>query len=359
MGEFGLTLHGEPARFAIGYAEVADRTWAYLQPNGGLGESNSGLVFDGEEVLVIDSLWDVALTRKMLADARGIVDAAPTILFNTHSDGDHVWGNQLMSGARIISTNTAMSLMHLDPPKEMRGLQKGGRLLGVLGSNPLPLIGTRDYGSLPRLPLKEMGNEMAPFKWDDIELTLPTETFDGELTLNVGSREVRLIEVGPAHTLGDAVAYVPDAKTCFAADILFIGGTPIMWAGPVETWILALETISGLGAERFVPGHGPVCGQAEVDLVKQYFEWVRDEGIAQLAKGVGPAKAARNPLLSSEFESLPWSGWDDPARLLPTLSTEQFRRDGGQGHLSGAARSKVIAQMQLAKTALKRKRATA
>lgn len=359
MTDFGLTMHGEPARFATGYEQVADRTWAYLQPNGGLGESNSGLVFDGDDVLVIDSLWDVALTRTMLADARGIVDAPPTILFNTHSDGDHVWGNQLMRGARIISSNSAKAMMEFDPPKEMRGLQRGGKFLGALGSNPLPLIGTRDYGRLPRLPLKAMGNEMAPFKWDDIELTLPTETFDGELTISVAEREVRLIEVGPAHTMGDSVAYVPDVKTCFAADILFIGGTPIMWAGPVETWILALETISGLGAEKFVPGHGPVCGQAEVDLVRQYFEWVRDEGISQLAQGVPPAKAGRKLLLSSEFETLPWSSWDDPARLIPTLSTEQFKRDGGEGHLHGAARSKVIAQMQLAKTALERKRARA
>jgi glyoxylase-like metal-dependent hydrolase (beta-lactamase superfamily II) len=328
-----------------------------MQPNGGLGESNSGLIFAGDHVLVVDSLWDVPLTRKMLRAARGIVDAPPELLFNTHSDGDHVWGNELFVDARIISTTTAKDLMTLDPPKSLRAMQRGGNALGVIGRLPLPLIGPRDYGNLPRLPLKHMGGEMAPFDWSEVNLTLPKETFDGELLVEVGTRPVVLIEVGPAHTMGDAVAWVPDVKVCFAADILFIGGTPIMWAGPVGSWINALERISGLGAEKFVPGHGPVCGQNEVDLVRDYFQWVRDEGIAQLERGTAPAKAARNLLLSEEFEKLPWATWDDPARLVVTLSTEQFRRDGGKGQLGGAARSRVITQMQLTMTALERLRA--
>lgn len=354
-----LTLHGDVARFEAGFTELAPGTWAYMQPNGGLGESNAGLIFEGEHVMFVDSLWDNKLTGKMLKDARGIVDAAPETLFNTHSDGDHVWGNQLFTDARIISTTTAKNLMTLDPPKSLRAMQRGGNLIGAIGKLPLPFFGPRDYGNLPRLPLRHMGNEMAPFDWSDIELTLPQETFDGAMTVEVGSRIVELIEVGPAHTMGDAVAWVPDVKVCFAADILFIGGTPIMWAGPIASWIAALEKVSSLGAETFVPGHGPVCGQKDVDLLREYFEWVVAEGITQLKEGVAPAKAARKLLLSSEFESLPWSSWDDPARLVATLSTEQFRRDNGKGQLGGAARSRVITKMQLAVTALERKRAKA
>jgi glyoxylase-like metal-dependent hydrolase (beta-lactamase superfamily II) len=352
-----LTIHGELARFEGGWHEVATNTWAFMQPNGGLGESNAGLIHDGEHVMFVDSLWDVKLTRAMLESARQIVDVAPELLFNTHSDGDHVWGNELFTGARIVSTTTAESLMTLDPPKEMRAMQRGGKLLGAIGSVPLPFVGTRDYGNLPRLPLKEMGGEMAPFDWSDINLTLPTETFDGELTVHVGSREVKLIEVGPAHTMGDAVAWVPDAKVCFAADILFIGGTPIMWAGPIASWQKALDRISELGAEVFVPGHGPVCTQTEVDLLRDYFAWVAAEALPQLARGIAPVKAASKLLLSDEFESLPWAGWDDAARLVPTLCTEAFRDADGEGQLGGAGRSKAIAQMQLVKTKLARKRA--
>lgn len=351
-----ISLHGESARFGRGYLQVAEGTWAWLQPNGALGESNSGLIVSGDQALVVDSLWDLKLTQAMLDAAREIVDVAPQQLFNTHSDGDHVWGNQLFSGAKIVSSETAKRLMPLDMPKELRAMRSGGKLLGAIGSLPVPLIGTVDVGNLPRLPLKVMGGEFAPFDWREIELTLPTETFEGQATLQVGDRAVELIEVGPAHTGGDAVAWLPDVKVCFAADILFIGGTPIMWAGPITSWIAALERISGLGADLFVPGHGPVCGQPEVDLVREYFEWVQSEGVSQLERGVKPARAARNLLLSDEFESLPWAAWDDPTRLVVTLWTEQYKRDGGKDHLLGAGRSRAIASMQAARTALARKR---
>ncbi len=351
------TLHGDPARFAGGWHELAEQTWAYLQPNGGLGESNAGLIHDGEHVMFVDSLWDLKLTQAMLDSARQLVDAAPELLFNTHSDGDHVWGNELFGDAEIISTQTARELMELDPPKSMRMMRRGGKLLGLLGSAPLPFIGTRDWGPLPRLPLKEMGHEMAPFDWRGIKLTLPGTTFSGVLERSVGSRKVELIEVGPAHTMGDAVAFLPDVEVCFAADILFIDATPIMWAGPVRSWRSALDTISSLGARTFVPGHGPICTQAEVDLLRDYFGWVEIEGVAQLERGRPAARVATEMLLSDEFARSPWSDWDEPSRLVATLCTEQYRSQGGEGQLGGSGRSRAITQMQLAKTKLERKRA--
>jgi len=324
----GLTLHGEPARFATGFQNVGEDTWAWLQPNGGIGESNAGLVVSGEHVLLVDTLFDLSLTRRMLDEARAIVDSPPEVVFNTHSDGDHVWGNQLRADARIVSTSTAKRLMTLDTPRDLRRLKRLGWLV------------------------RPLGREMVPFDWSEVELTLPGETFDGELTLTVGERTVELIEVGPAHTGGDAVAWVPDVGVCFAADILFVECTPITWAGPITGWLAALERISSLGAKAFVPGHGPVCGQAEVDLLHEYFEWVQAEGVSQLERGVSPAKAARAMLLSGEFASLPWSGWDEPARLLITLSTERFRREGGEDHLGGVGRTRAIVQMQRLKAAL-------
>lgn len=327
------TLHGEPARFERGFRRVGEETWAWLQPNGGLGESNAGLIASGDHALLVDTLWDLALTRRMLAEARRLVDVTPETLVNTHSDGDHVWGNQLLAGARIVSTATARDLMTLDTPRDLRRLKRLGRVL------------------------RPLGREMAPFDWSGVELTLPNETFEGELSVGVGAREVRLIEVGPAHTMGDAVAWVPDVSVCFAADILFIDCTPITWAGPIASWLAAIERISSLGATAFVPGHGPVCDQAAVDLLRQYLEWAQTEGGARLDRGLAPARAAREMLLSDEFASLPWSGWDDPARLVVTLSTERFRREGGEGHLGGIGRTKAILRMQRLEAELVKRRA--
>ena len=83
-------------------------------------------------------------------------------------------------------------------------------------------------------------------------------TVDGSLVVEVGGRNVELIEVGPAHTRGDTLVYVPDAATIFTGDILFINGTPIVWAGPLENWIAACDLMLSLDVETVVPGHGPI-----------------------------------------------------------------------------------------------------
>jgi glyoxylase-like metal-dependent hydrolase (beta-lactamase superfamily II) len=326
------TLHGDVARFERGWRLVGDGAWAWLQPNGRLGESNAGLVAGGDESLLIDTLWDPPLTRRMLDGIAALDAPRPRVLFNTPSDGDHIWRNQLLAGARIVSTATAKRLMTIDEPGDLRRLQRLGRLLPGIG------------------------RELAPFDWSEVELTLPAETFEGRFTLSVGGREVELIEVGPAHTIGDAVAWVPDCGVCFAADILFIGGTPITWAGPVSAWLDALDRVCALGASTYVPGHGPVCGRAEVDLLRAYLEWVRDEGVPQLDRGVPPRRAAERMLLSEEFESAPWAGWDDPERLVVTLRTERFRRSGGEGHLIGAGRTRAVLQMGRVGRVLRRRR---
>ncbi|MGE5281624.1 MAG: MBL fold metallo-hydrolase, partial [Chloroflexota bacterium] len=111
------SLHGEPARFARGFQRVGEDTWAWLQPNGALGESNAGLVASGEHVLLVDTLWDLTLTRRMLDAARDLAAAAPETVFNTHSDGDHVWGNQVLAGARIVSTTRARETSCVNPPR--------------------------------------------------------------------------------------------------------------------------------------------------------------------------------------------------------------------------------------------------
>ena len=86
--------------------------------------------------------------------------------------------------------------------------------------------------------------------WRCRKLRPPTRTFDQQLTLDAGGRTVELIEVGPAHTLGDTFVWVPDVRVLFAADIVFNGVTPIMWAGPVEGWLTALDTAAALAPAR-------------------------------------------------------------------------------------------------------------
>ena len=69
---------------------------------------------------------------------------------------------------------------------------------------------------------------------------------------------MRLIQVGPAHTPGDVIVHVPDAKVVYTGDILFIGGAPLVWTGPVARCIAACDRILDLDLAAIVPGHGPL-----------------------------------------------------------------------------------------------------
>ena len=90
---------------------------------------------------------------------------------------------------------------------------------------------------------------------------LPRGDVQRRAELSVGSREVRLIEVGPAHTRGDTLALLPAERVLFTGDILFHGGHPIAWAGPVSNWIAACDRILGMDVDVIVPGHGPLAEQ--------------------------------------------------------------------------------------------------
>src|ERR1044071_5811392 len=98
-------------RFTRGVHALANGAYAYLQPTGTWGYSNAGLVADGEEALLVDTLFDERLTAEMLRDLKdasgfGADDIATVV--NTHANGDHTFGNRLARNATIVaSTATA------------------------------------------------------------------------------------------------------------------------------------------------------------------------------------------------------------------------------------------------------------
>ena len=306
-------------------SEVAPGVHAWLQPNGLLGESNAGLVIGDGTSLLVDTLWDPHLTRRMLAAIAPLSAKAPIeTLINTHSDGDHWWGNQELADVQIVATEAAAAVMGTQSPGELRRFGALARLMRLAGSLPIPYPRRGDIATIAAYA----GDALEPFAFDKVRLVTPARTFSGELDLDVGGRHVRLIEVGPAHTPGDLIVWVPDAKVAIAADILFIGVTPIMWAGPVENWIAALELLLELGAERFVPGHGPVCGPEDVRRLIDYWRWLDPSARGHLEAGRSVAETARTLVLGDELAEHGFADWLGPERALVSIRTIEAHRRG-------------------------------
>jgi cyclase len=335
------TLHGEPARYRGGLRALGAGLFAWLQPNGGLGESNAGLVVGEGQSLLVDTLWDLPLTRRMLeALAEPTREAPIRYLVNTHSDPDHFWGNQLVSGAEVIATQAAAVQMEEERPGAIHRLLGLARLMGLLGAQPLPFPGKRTLKATHTY----FAAQMTGFDFEGIEPGPPTRSFAGELTLQVGERAVELIEVGPAHTEGDAIVHVPDSRTVFAADILFIDVTPIMWVGPVERWIEALDRILALEPQTVVPGHGPVTDADGVRSARDYWAHLESEARRHFEHGLDAEGAAleilRSPMYADRF-----AGWDGAERVAVNVAMLYRGFEGKRGRVSQRERLELLMRM--------------
>jgi cyclase len=283
--------------YTRGLHDLGNSVYAYLQPDGTWGWSNAGIVTDGEASLLIDTLYDLKLTREMLDKMRKSIPAASHIdmLVNTHANGDHCWGNELVTGAQIIaSARTAEEMTTAISPTVVAMLLKRAQELGQLG--------------------EFLSHAFGSFDFDNITLTLPTKTFEDELILKVGDKEVHLIEVGPAHTLGDTLVYIPADRVVFTADILFIGGHPIIWAGPTSNWLRACDRILAMDVETIVPGHGPITDKKGVVEVKGYLEYIYQEARKRYEAGMSAQEAARDINLDR------YATWTDGERIAANVA---------------------------------------
>jgi glyoxylase-like metal-dependent hydrolase (beta-lactamase superfamily II) len=277
--------------------DLGQGLFAWLQPDGSWGLSNAGLVTDGDQSLLIDTLYDLPLTQRMLDAMAGAAPAARQIdtLVNTHANGDHCFGNQLVADARIIASTATAEEWDEVPPAMMAAMLEGADQMGAAGE-----FLKRAFGE---------------YRFEGITPTPPKETFDGRLDVRVGNLEVELIEVGPAHTRGDVIVHVPSAGAIFTGDILFIDGTPIMWEGPVANWIDACEKIAALDPQVVVPGHGPLTDKRGALAVRDYLVYVRDETRKRYDAGLSAREAALDIQLGD------FSAWLDSERIAVNVLT--------------------------------------
>ncbi len=333
-----LTPLGNHPQFDGGVREAGTGAFAWIQPNGDLGESNAGLVVgDGASVL-IDTLWDERLTRRMLDGLAPAREGAPiSTLVNTHGDGDHWYGNGLLGGAEIIATERAAAQMAEEPPSMLTRMRPLPRLAGAVAD--LPVLPGKD-----RLRgLAAFGEALSAYDFGGCAPRLPTRSFNGKLELEVGGRKLELIEVGPAHTPGDAIVRVPDAAVIFSGDIVFSGVTPIMWAGPAKNWVAALERIAALEPETIVPGHGPLCGLERLEELAGYWEYL----MRHVPEGAGGAidELTEELVLGAEYRTSPWGTWRGPERTLVNVAMIARERDGEPGPVGIRTRISLLAAM--------------
>ncbi|MQY07735.1 MBL fold metallo-hydrolase [Actinomadura macrotermitis] len=256
--------------------EIADRVYAWIQPDGTWCLNNAGFLVGPDAVTVIDTAATEARARGLRAAIAAVTPLAPRTVVNTHFHGDHTYGNVVFAGEAAI-------VAHENCAAEMI-----------------------EHGLLTTQLWTEV-------EWGDIRVVPPTVTFTDRLTLHAGDLTAELIHHGPAHTTGDVVAWLPGQRVLFTGDLIFNGGTPFVLMGSVRGWLRTLDELRALGPETIVPGHGPVCGPEVLDRTEGYLRWLQELARDGIAAGLSPLALARETDLGVYRE------WTDPERLVGNL----------------------------------------
>lgn len=286
-------------QYTKGLHNVGNGCYAWLQPDGGWGLSNAGLIVDGDQNLLVDTLIDIPLTQEMLGEMARAVPAARTICrcVNTHSHPDHTSGNCLLHGTEIIASTAAA--------QEMQWMAKGDDPFSRIIKN------WQDHGDAGAYLHDVMGSR---FQTHLSTPNLPTRTFDTELELKVGDKLVRLFKIGPAHTAGDVVVYVPKDGILFTGDVLFHQVHPAISPGCFEAWIAACDTLLQWNIEVIVPGHGPIAEKSALVELKNYLIYFKTETRKRFDAGMSVEQAARDISLAA------FAGWADEERIFMTVA---------------------------------------
>jgi len=191
------------------------------------GRGARGAIFIGDNgVLVIDAKMDKTSVGKTIEEIKKITDKPIKYLINTHSDGDHIWGNKYFP-------QTVTFIAHENCRKEFFHPDRNG----------------------------------TPSDWNKPELTpfVPSITFRDKMDIYLGSKKVQLQYFGIGHTTGDAVVYFPEEKTAFLGDQIFLTRPQLIHSYKGGNSFEHVKTLTKmlqiLDAEKFCSGHSDIVGR--------------------------------------------------------------------------------------------------
>ncbi|MCQ8774743.1 MBL fold metallo-hydrolase [Streptomyces telluris] len=256
--------------------EVAENVHAYIQPDGGWCLNNAGLIVAGNRSALVDTAATEARARALKEAVAPLTARPPQFVVNTHSHGDHTFGNYLFADDAVV-------VSHERTRTEMAD------------------IGLHLTGLWPEVC------------WGDVSVELPTLTFRDRLTLHIGDVTAELLHPGIGHTTNDTVVWLPEQRVLFTGDLVMSGATPFCLMGSVSGSLAVTEQLRALDPVTVVAGHGPVGGPELLDTTEGYLRRVQEIARAGLAAGIGPLEAAREADLGEYAELL------DSERLVPNL----------------------------------------
>lgn len=256
----GSMLYDKPVEFIPGVFTATGATAPPSYENAG-HNNNLSFIVTGEGVVVINGGAAYGLAKALHDEIKQITDQPVKLVFNENGQGHAVLGNSYWAeqGVPIVA--------HEDAAHEIE-----------------------EYGGSILEGMKRYNRDQA----EGTEIQLPTETFSDEYIVEMGDFRIEARYLGPAHSPGDIVVWLPKQSLVIAGDMAFHERMlPIfahtMTADWIETWETAFEPLE---ATYVIPGHGHPTNMDQVRrYTRDYLVYLRDQIGAHLEAGGDLAEA--------------------------------------------------------------------
>jgi cyclase len=229
------------------------------------GPRVSGVIVTSEGVVVVDALSNDAMARHERQLISDVIGQPVRYLISSSFHGNYSRGN--------VAYRDALRIGHEDYKAD---------LLDLMEADDVPTA--------------------------EQEAMLPHLTYRDRMTLQLGEKEIQIIHVGPAHTRGDSIVFVPEDRIVYASEAFFYDRFPFMNSGYLN-WIDAIDTIVNLEADIIVPGNGewaindPRVTRQALVLSRQVLVDARDAVQREIAQGATEDQVAARVLLQ-QYEGL-------------------------------------------------------
>jgi len=277
--------------------KVADGVYAAV--GRGNVASNGAFIVNKDDVLVVDTHYRPSWAKDLIAEIRKVTDKPVRYVVNTHWHNDHVQGNQ--SYVNVFGPNVEYLAQHFTRddmvnkaiPSIAQSLNEGvpgniARLEKMLadGTNAQgqPLTDEQKQ----RLPAQIADQKSYLEELKQIQLTLPTITFEKSLILHKPDRAIHVYYLGRGHTRGDVVVYLPKEKVLITGDLL-TNGIPFMRDAYPSQWVGTLQAMEKLDWQQAITGHGPV--QPDKGAIRNLISYMSDM-VAGVKSAIGSGMSA-------------------------------------------------------------------
>ncbi len=249
------------------------------------GGSNSAVLITDEGVLVVDTRMHPDDAEDLLAEIRRHTDAPIRYVVNSQHHGDHYMGNS------VFEREGAIFIQHPDTK-------------AVIEQRFQFEVETRPFGDRGQDP-------------DAVTLVLPDILFESGMTIELGGRTVELLYIGPGQNEGDTLVYFPHARALHTGGVFHNRSwANTSYAPSFEGWVNVLRAMKRIGADTYIPPHGDLATEADLDAFTDFIEQI-SSGVRAAVDAGTPLEEMLEALTFDEYRD--WRGYERRERNLTAI----------------------------------------